>query len=230
MGQLSLTLQLLVSGLNSVALPYLSELVAFRSRYSLISTYIVCFYDWIISPDQEVALIYPAPWNIVKCAYLICRYYPMVIAPFHFWGFLIDHEQRVCESYYHALYACTIPTILSAQSGRKKSVLAVLLITFLALAGVIIWVMSKQLTLSLLFIIFERASCSAISDQPTLGAVLSAIGTGGTDKVQVPIAYHLGMISIITTFFDCLNVFVVVQQFCTFVTSASAGTRSVWRQ
>ena len=55
--------------------------------------------------------IYPAPWNVVKCAYLFCRYYPMVIAPFHFWGFLIDHEQPVCESYYHALYACTIPTV-----------------------------------------------------------------------------------------------------------------------
>jgi hypothetical protein len=196
MGQQSLTLQLLVAGLNSVAL----------SRYSLTSTYVVCFYDWIISLDQEAAFIYPAPWNVVKCAYLFCRYYPMAMAPFHFWGFLIDHEQRVCESYYHALYACTIPTILSAQfilmlrtyafSGRKKSVLAVLSITFFTLAGVIIWVMSTQLTLSLLFIIFERASCSAISDQPTLDAVLSAIGAGGINKVQVPIAYHLGMISV----------------------------------
>ena len=55
--------------------------------------------------------IYPSPWNAVKVAYLFCRYYPLAIAPFHLWGFLVDHEQQVCESYYHALYACTIPTV-----------------------------------------------------------------------------------------------------------------------
>ncbi|KAI9443177.1 hypothetical protein H4582DRAFT_1168181 [Lactarius indigo] len=106
--------------------------------------------------DQEVTFIHPAPWNAVKGAYIFCRYYPLAIAPFHFWGFLGDHEQPVCESYYHALYVCTIPTMLSAQfilmlrayafSGRKKKVLAVLSITFFGLVGVIIWVMSKQLT------------------------------------------------------------------------------------
>ena len=55
--------------------------------------------------------IYPAPWNVVKCAYIFCRYYPLAIAPFHFWGFIGEHEQHVCESYYHALYACNIPTV-----------------------------------------------------------------------------------------------------------------------
>ena len=55
--------------------------------------------------------VYPAPWNVVKFAYIFCRYYPMVIAPFHFWGFLGNHEQSVCESYYHALYVCTIPMV-----------------------------------------------------------------------------------------------------------------------
>jgi hypothetical protein len=47
----------------------------------------------------------------VKCAYLFCRYYPLAIAPFHFWGFMGDHEKRVCESYYPALYYCTIPMV-----------------------------------------------------------------------------------------------------------------------
>ncbi|KAH8991758.1 hypothetical protein EDB86DRAFT_2933951 [Lactarius hatsudake] len=76
---------------------------------------VVCFYDWVISLDQEVALIYPAPWNAVKAAYIFCRYYPMAIAPFHLWGLVGNHEQRVCESYYHVLFACAMPTILSAQ-------------------------------------------------------------------------------------------------------------------
>jgi hypothetical protein len=29
------------------------------------------------------------------------------------WGLIGNHERRVCEPYYHALYACTIPTVRS---------------------------------------------------------------------------------------------------------------------
>ncbi|KAH8984422.1 Rft-1-domain-containing protein [Lactarius akahatsu] len=78
-----------------------------------LAAYVVCFYDWVISLDQEVALIYPAPWNGVKAAYLFCRYYPMAIAPFHIWGLVGNHEQSTCESYYHVLYACAMPTVRS---------------------------------------------------------------------------------------------------------------------
>jgi hypothetical protein len=57
--------------------------------------------------------IYPAPWNLVKVTYLFCRYYPMAIAPFHLWGLVGDHEERLCESYYLALFACAIPAVRS---------------------------------------------------------------------------------------------------------------------
>ncbi|KAN0135313.1 hypothetical protein V8E53_006878 [Lactarius tabidus] len=170
---------------------------------------VACLYDWIISLDQEVAfvitfffmrreVIHPAPWNAVKCAYLFCRYYPLAVAPFHFWGFVGDHEQRVCETYYPAIYACTIPMVLSAQfilmlrtyafSGKKRWVLAVLSITLLGLLGVITWVMSKEL-----------------SHQPTVNAT-------GSISVKAPFGFRLGIISIIATFFDFLNIFIVVQR------------------
>ncbi|KAI9452770.1 hypothetical protein BJY52DRAFT_1418560 [Lactarius psammicola] len=209
MGLVSLTPQLLASGLKPVVL----------ARYTILATYVVCFYDWIISLDQEVAFIYPAPWNLVKAAYLFCRYYPMVIAPFHLWGLVGNHEQRVCESYYHVLFACAIPTMLSAQlilmmrtyafSGRKKKVLAVLSVAFFGHVGVIIWVMSKQLTLAPLFFLTKRNGCFAISDEPTFAIVASA--GPGVISVHVPVAYHIGMISILATVFDCLNMFVVVR-------------------
>jgi hypothetical protein len=35
----------------------------------------------------------------------------MAIAPFHLWGIVGDHEQHICESYYHALFACAMPTV-----------------------------------------------------------------------------------------------------------------------
>ncbi|KAI9443626.1 hypothetical protein H4582DRAFT_1210187 [Lactarius indigo] len=209
MGQQSLTLQLLVSGMNSV----------FMTRYSFVAAYFVCFYDWITSLDQEVALIYPAPWNVVKGAYLFCRYYPMAVAPFHLWGVIGDHEQHVCEAYYHALFACPMPTILSAQfilmlrtyafSGRKKLILVVLSITYLGLVGVIIWVLSKEITLSLLSLLAIRGGCFAVSDVQTIGEIL-ANAAHGISTIPVPVAYHMGMISMLATLFDCLNMFIVL--------------------
>ncbi|KAH8977235.1 hypothetical protein EDB92DRAFT_2108840 [Lactarius akahatsu] len=228
MVQQSLTPQLLASALNSVTI----------GRYTLTATYIVCFYDWIISCvktqrfirpgmliltsvlrfDQEVALIYPAAWNVVKATYIFCRYYPMAIAPFHLWGLLGNHEQRLCESYYHVLFACPMPTLLSAQfilmlrtyafSGRKTRVLVVLSITYSGLVGVIIWVLSKELTLSPLFFLTKRSGCFAISDEPNITVLVTSVVQG--NKIPVPIAYHVGMISILATFFDCLNMLVVL--------------------
>ncbi|KAH9032785.1 hypothetical protein EDB85DRAFT_1179703 [Lactarius pseudohatsudake] len=202
-------LQQLVSGLNAVA----------DWRYSMIAAYVICFYDWVISLDQEVALIYPAPWNAVKAAYIFCRYYPMAIAPFHLWGLVGNHEQRVCESVYHILFACAMPTFLSAQfilmlrtyafSGRKTWVLVVLSITYLGLGGVIIWVLSKELTLSPLFFVTERNACLAVSDEPDITVLVVTVLQG--KRVPIPIAYHVGMISVLATIFDCLNIFVVLR-------------------
>ncbi|KAH9014491.1 hypothetical protein EDB85DRAFT_861057 [Lactarius pseudohatsudake] len=205
---MGIILQLLVTGLNAVAV----------WRYSMIAAYAICFYDWVISLDQEVALIYPAPWNVVKAAYIFCRYYSMAIAPFHLWGQVGDHEERVCEAYYHVLFACAMPTLLSAQlilmlrtyafSGRKTRVLVVLSITYLGLVGVIIWVTSKELTLAPMFFFTKRNACFGISDEPDITVLAASVERG--DNVPLPIAYHVGMISIIATLFDCLNILVVL--------------------
>ncbi|KAI9443624.1 hypothetical protein H4582DRAFT_2072636 [Lactarius indigo] len=187
---------------------------------TILATYVICFYDWIISLDQEVALIYPASWNVVKGAYIFCRYYPLAVAPFHLWGLVGNHEQRFCKPYYHALFACAVPTMLSAQfilmlrtyafSGRKTRILVVLSITYLGLIGVIIWVISKHLSLFLGFVITKRSGCFAISDQLTFNAAQATSAAKGITSVPVPLAYHIGMISILTTVFDCLNMFIVV--------------------
>ncbi|KAH9029942.1 hypothetical protein EDB85DRAFT_2290658 [Lactarius pseudohatsudake] len=169
--------------------------------------------------DQEVALIHPAPWTAVKAAYLVCRYYPMAIAPFHLWGLVGDHEQHVCESSYLALFACAVPTLMSAQfilmlrtyafSWRKKWVLVVLSITYFGLIGVMIWVICKKLTLAPIFLILERGGCFAISDEPSITAILASV-LQGASAAPVPIAHHMGIISILATLFDCLNMLAVV--------------------
>ncbi|KAH8978118.1 hypothetical protein EDB86DRAFT_980923 [Lactarius hatsudake] len=201
-------LQVLVTGLKTVAV----------WRYSMIAAYVICFYDWVISLDQEVALIYPAPWNAVKAAYIFCRYYPMAIAPFHLWGLVGNHEQRVCESYYHVLFACAMPTILSAQfilmlrtyafSGRKTQVLVVLSITYLGLVGVIIWVLSTEISLVPVFFFTKSNGCFALSDEPNIRVLAAGVAQG--NRVPLPIAYHMGLISVLMTFFDFLNMLVVL--------------------
>ncbi|KAH9054025.1 hypothetical protein EDB83DRAFT_1155757 [Lactarius deliciosus] len=206
----SLILQLLVSNLDLLAV----------ARYTLTSAYVVCFYDWVISLDEEVVFVFSAPWNIVKAAYLICRYYPLAVAPFHFWGFLGDHEQHVCESYFHALSACTIPPAFAAQfllmwrtyafSGRKKGILAVLSITLSTLVGFMIWVSWKQIILSPLFLVVERTGCFGITDPPTINIVQVASGIPGISSIQAPFSYHLGLVFALTSLFDSLNLFVMI--------------------
>jgi len=198
MGHLLPTLELIYGAFRAVA----------AGRYSLSAAYTVLFYDWIISLDKEVAFIYPAPWNAVKIAYLFCRYYPLAVAPFLFWGFIGNHDESVCQSHFHALYACVMPTMLSAQfilmlrsyafSGRKRLVLVALLSSFLSIVGYVVWVVSKELSLTALFIIKESSGCFATSNQPTAG-LLRVVG-----------AYQLGLISVLTAIFDCLNMFIVI--------------------
>ncbi|KAN0135255.1 hypothetical protein V8E53_006820 [Lactarius tabidus] len=200
--------QALVAGMETVVM----------ARYTLTGEDSVCLYDWITSLDQEVALIYPASWNVVKAAYIFCRCYPIAVAPFHLWGLVGDHEQHTCESYYHVLYICAMPAMLSSQfilmlrtyafSGRKKPILALLSVAFFGLVGVIIWVFSKEISLSPLFMILNRSGCFAVSDLPSAAALVEMI-VDGHGSVRVPIGYHLGLISILTTFFDCLNMFIV---------------------
>ncbi|KAH9172008.1 hypothetical protein EDB89DRAFT_2229579 [Lactarius sanguifluus] len=219
----SFPLQLLASGLEDLNMEALLVRAGDIQRTLLSPAYVVCFYDWIISLDQEVAFIYPAPWNVVKAAYLFCRYYPLVVAPFQFWGLFADHEQRVCESYYRVLFACTVPMILSAQlimmlrtyafSGRNKIVLAVLSITIFGLFSVVIWVIYEHLTLSLLFIVVRRTGCFPISDQPNFVPFayynhLGIISVRRRLSLAITSA-ELGLYQILTALFDGLNMIIV---------------------
>jgi len=199
MGRLLPTLQLIIAAFRAVT----------AGRYSITAAHTVLFYDWIISLDKEVAFIYPAPWNAVKIAYLFCRYYPLVVSPFLFWGLIGNHDETVCREYYHALYACVMPTMLSAQfilmlrsyafSGRERLILLTLTTSFLCLVGYVLWVLSEELSLTALFLINERSGCFATSNQPIAG-LLRVVG-----------AYQLGVISVLTAVFDCLNMFIVIR-------------------
>jgi len=72
--------------------------------------------------------IYPSQsqWNALKCVYLFCRYYPLAVAPFHFWGFIADHDSHLCASYYHALYISILPTVRTLMTPDYSFFMTVL--------------------------------------------------------------------------------------------------------
>ncbi|KAF8501039.1 hypothetical protein F5888DRAFT_1327218 [Russula emetica] len=186
MGHLLPTLELIFAAFRSVA----------AGRYTIGAAYTVLFYDWIISLDKEVAFIYPGSWNAVKIAYLFCRYYPLVVAPFHFWGLVGNHDEK-CLSVVlpRSLRICNAHDVVSAV----RLVLVALLTSFLSIVGYVVWVVSKELSLTALFLIDERSGCFATTNQPNAADSLRVIG-----------AYQLGLISVFTAIFDCLNMFIVI--------------------
>ncbi|KAH8998630.1 hypothetical protein EDB92DRAFT_1836252 [Lactarius akahatsu] len=208
MGQLSPMLQLIASTLNAVAVGRYSIACAcvpllLSKLTNQGSSLAACTFRLRDSAsrqlDEEVAFVsvclhIPCFMECCKGAYLFCRYWPLVVAPFHLWGFIGNHERHVCETHYHALYACTVPTICYSHwcpsvilmlrtyafTGRRRTILVVLSISFFSLVGVAIWVISTQLTLTALFMIEERSACFATSNQPDFH-VVRPVG-----------AYHLG--------------------------------------
>jgi len=86
-----------------------------------------------------------------------------------------------------------------AFSGRRRLVLVALLTSFLSIVGYVVWVVSKELSLTALFLIDERSGCFATTNQPNAADSLRVIG-----------AYQLGLISVFTAIFDCLNMFIVI--------------------
>jgi len=102
-----------------------------------------------------------------------------------------------------------MPTMLSAQfilmlrsyafSGRRRLILLTLSTSFFGLVSYVVWVVSKELSLTALFLINERSGCFATSNQPVAGS-LRVVG-----------AYQLGLISVLTAVFDCLNMFIVIR-------------------
>ncbi|KAH9980325.1 hypothetical protein BGW80DRAFT_1556904 [Lactifluus volemus] len=177
-------------------------------RHSIIAAYTILFYDWIISFDDEMSLIYPASWNSVKIAYYFCRYFPLLVSPFHIWGLVTNHDRSTCHTYFRALYTCAMPTVLSAHfilmlrsyafSGRKRLVLVVLSAFFSTLVGVVLWVMSVQLHLSNIFIITTQSGCFASTNAKPVPS--PHIG-----------AYQLGLISVLAALFDCINMLMVIR-------------------
>ncbi|KAJ8515366.1 hypothetical protein ONZ45_g7200 [Pleurotus djamor] len=141
-------------------------------QYSTVAVYAVQVYEWLLNLSEEVELIHQAHWSSMKIAYMICRYVPLLTCPVYLWAWLRDHPPELCAKVVHPLYGFLTCYQLSAQgvmlirtyafTGRKLSVLLMLLACYLAVMGTEIWLFSSRFVFpEELYVAFGTSGCFA---------------------------------------------------------------------
>ncbi|EIW80999.1 hypothetical protein CONPUDRAFT_123862 [Coniophora puteana RWD-64-598 SS2] len=123
-------------------------------RASFVCVYTIHLYEWLLNLDEERCLIHMSSWSSVKVLYIICRYYPLVVFPFHLWAWMDNHSTDLCKSLVHGVYAALIPMQISAQgvmllrayafTGKKTYILVFFSASWLAIFAADIWLYGTQ--------------------------------------------------------------------------------------
>ncbi|KAJ7272645.1 hypothetical protein B0H12DRAFT_1091427 [Mycena haematopus] len=97
----------------------------------------------------EIELIYPSRWNSIKVAYLLCRYYQLLVWPLVVYAYGKDHTAQTCSKLTQIVTSLLLPMQLFAPgvmlmrayafAGRKIEILVLLLVFYAALVGTDIW-------------------------------------------------------------------------------------------
>ncbi|KAJ7173682.1 hypothetical protein C8R46DRAFT_1215605 [Mycena filopes] len=118
-------------------------------RSGVLAVYWVALYEWVAALPGEVELIYPSRWNSIKVAYLLCRYYPLLVWPLVIFGYAADHSAHTCAKWTHIISSVLLPMQIFgpgvmlmrayAFTGASIRVLVLLLTFYATLVGVSIW-------------------------------------------------------------------------------------------
>ncbi|KAF8887359.1 hypothetical protein BD779DRAFT_516624 [Infundibulicybe gibba] len=154
---------------------YPDALLALRTlqeaRWALAAVYGVQLYEWFASLEEEIRLIYRSKWTSVKVAYLLCRYYPLVVWPIIVWAYVGNHDGAFCTLVLRPVHALFAPFQFFSQavmgmrayafSGRKRKVLVLLSTCYAILVGVDIWVFFTGIEPPppLFYIVFGKSGC-----------------------------------------------------------------------
>ncbi|KAJ7623645.1 hypothetical protein FB45DRAFT_111831 [Roridomyces roridus] len=120
------------------------------TRSTVFAMYAVAVSEWLETLPTEIELIHAGSrWTSVKMAYLLCRYYPLILWPFIIYAYGGDHSGQVCSTWTQAASICLFPMQLFppgvmlirsyAFTGRNPKVLAFLLLCYAGLVSVDIW-------------------------------------------------------------------------------------------
>ncbi|KAJ7777372.1 hypothetical protein B0H16DRAFT_955814 [Mycena metata] len=151
-------------------------------------------YEWLATLPEEVELIYPSRWNSIKAAYLLCRYYPLLVWPLIVFGYVANHSAQTCAKWTHIISAAQLPMQILAPgvmlmrayafTGRSVRVLVFLLSFYTALVGIAVW-----------FFCFSIVPLSSITfeDLGGTGCFPDYTRHGGTGRLVLTIGASAGM-------------------------------------
>ncbi|KAK7031543.1 hypothetical protein R3P38DRAFT_819285 [Favolaschia claudopus] len=118
-------------------------------RNGVLSVHVLSLYEWLELLPTEVELIYPSRWNSIKLAYLLCRYYNLLLWPVVIYAYAGDHTAQTCSKLTQTVTSLLLPMQLFAPAvmlmrayafaGRRLRVLVLLLLFYAALVGIDIW-------------------------------------------------------------------------------------------
>ncbi|TFK75040.1 hypothetical protein BDN72DRAFT_605914 [Pluteus cervinus] len=173
-------------------------------RYAMAGAYCIQIYDWIAMARLEHRFVHRAPtWTLMKGAYLICRYYPLVVVPIVMWQYLGNFTLETCKSMVLPINAIMTPFLFTAQgvmlvrayafTGRKPQILALLLVFYAILLGVDFWVF-----------------CDHYAPPPV--AYYEAVGVTGCfpDHGSGELHFRLGLVKLAATSMDLVSLLVVM--------------------
>lgn len=119
------------------------------ARYALAAMYALQLQELILSLGKEIRLIHRARWTSVKLAYLLCRYYMLLLWPVILWSYLPAHSFELCTRSGKPVNMLFTPCQVFPQavmamrayafSGRDKRALVVLGLAFAGFLSIEIW-------------------------------------------------------------------------------------------
>jgi len=179
------------------------------ARYSSISVYALQVYEWLLTFEEEYRLIHQTPWSSVKAAFLVCRYYPLLVFPVFIWYWVGDHDAAQCARVIHPLYAFMVPFQLSAQvvilirayafTGRSRGIFVLLWTCFISLLFAQIWLFGTQfIPIPELYLLLGKSGCFANDKQAEKDAFVQAK------------SMETGLVMLGTFMFDLLMMILVI--------------------
>ncbi|KAG6849472.1 hypothetical protein H0H93_008141 [Arthromyces matolae] len=109
-----------------------------EARYAIAAVYCLQIYEWLSTLRNEIEVMHTrSRWTTVRVAYLICRYYPLLLWPVVIVAYCGTWSYQFCTVMLMRAYAFT---------GRDKRVLILLLGCFSGLLAVDIWAFCTDIT------------------------------------------------------------------------------------
>ncbi|RDB18497.1 hypothetical protein Hypma_000251 [Hypsizygus marmoreus] len=137
--------------------PVLGLQIIEEARYAIVAVFCLQIYEWVTSAEKEIKLIHKARWTSIKTAYLLCRYYPLLLWPLVLFAYVGNHSWDMCNLLTTPVHIILAPLQIFPQgvmlmrayafSGRDRRVLFLLCSCYVGLVGVDIWVFCTDITM-----------------------------------------------------------------------------------